>query len=214
LRVCAALALMPRGRHDCDRRGLPQAFAPRHARPWAAPMRPGQRATDAVRARLSAAQSTPEAKARRRAQQAEYWTDARRQAAREAAIAHAARPEVKAKVRIKTSEAMSRPEVKERARAKMQTYWTPARRQAARVAALALMADPEHRARARAHLDAARGHPDRKANAAEGIRRRFEQEHTRVELAALRDAWRAARPAAQREFLTLLFGPLWGAARG
>ena len=175
-------------------------------------MRPGRKASPETRARMSAAWDAPGRREQQSAANKAYWTLERREEARQRAKREAKDPMWQAKVRVGTAAAMADSETKARqvagirkAMAKPEVREKIARR------TREAMADPAIRERIVAGLALAREHPDRAARAADGIRRTFELDHIAVELRALIDAWRAARPEVRNQFLASLelFEPLF-----
>lgn len=175
-------------------------------------MRPGQKASEATRAKLRAAQNRPEVITQRRAAAAVYWTPERREAARQAAKAHAALPHVAAKVRANTAAAMARPEVRAKQIAGLKRAFSePALVEKMREVGLRTMADPAKRARFDENSRRARERPDHGRKIARGVADAYEADHCAVELGRLTSAWESARESVRRQFLRLIFGPLWAA---
>jgi NUMOD3 motif len=153
--------------------------------------RPGQRHSPEARAKISAANRTPEARARH-GNQAQSWTEERKRAQSELTKQRMASPAVRAKISERTIAAIADPAVRQRWRVNQQAAMAdPAVRQKISDLTKKAMADPAVRQRVVDGIAAVRARPDHGKKISAGIQKSWAADH---EAKALREAWQAARP--------------------
>ena len=152
-------------------------------------MRPGHSHARETRAKISAAQNSPDARAKRRA----YWTPERRREARELTKQRMKDPVVRARIAERTKAAMADPAIKLRQRvAHAQAMARPDVRAKISAATRKAMANPEVRKRISERMK------ERQAAVVDEIWRVFVVNHERKNL---RFAWTAARQEVRQAFL-------------
>jgi hypothetical protein len=177
--------------------------------------RPGQPQTLEARAKITAANSTPEARERHRAHAMSYWTEDQKRVHADLTRQRMSDPAIRAKISERTAAAMADPAVKARQRINQQTAMArPDVRAKISRNTKAAMANPEVRKRIVDGLAAMRARPDHGEKITAGIQKSWAADH---EAKGLREAWQTARPGVRQRFLEALGVPpafAWAAARG